>query len=207
MVTAYFVTLQFNEEALEADLRILGELTKLDGHVLRVQQNLLLQRSSNKLKHQHLFRRTIIAHLNINLGVPLHEINQIDKPIDLLGLQAQLLQIRPVHLVNHLLQRSDLLHLEYLLALLKVVGLEPVGHLVEFLGGVLLDYKLIVLDLEHAHPGLLVQVNCAIGKLIRNALAGPTHPDPGARLAAGIAQDIFTVFHKFDLRMLFGEAC
>jgi hypothetical protein len=55
MVTTDFLALEVDEEFLLARLRIHSSLTKLDWHVIRVQQYLIVNWTSYELQGEHLF--------------------------------------------------------------------------------------------------------------------------------------------------------
>ena len=83
MVTANLLTLELDEEFLLARFWIQSCFSKLDGHVLRIQQYLLLQRALYKLEFQHfLWRLVLIIDLDADFGIPFHQINEVHKPIN-----------------------------------------------------------------------------------------------------------------------------
>ena len=147
---------------------------------------LLIEWPGYEFQRQHLLVVDVI-HLNIDFCISFHEIDEIHKPVNFLILQAQLLQIRPVHLLDHLLQGADLFHLENVRTFSEVISLQPARHFVELFYRVLLNHKLVITHLVHAHSGFLVQVNGTRRKLIGYALARVADPSPSSRLATTIA--------------------
>ena len=88
-MTANFLALELDEEFLLARLWIHGCFSKLDRHILRIQQYLLLQRPLYKLELQHfLWRLILVIDLDADFGVPLHQINEVHKSINLFTFQT-----------------------------------------------------------------------------------------------------------------------
>ena len=93
-MAANFFALKLHKEFLLASFRISSRFSKLDRHVLRIQQYLLFQRPLYKLENQHFLRRLIlIIDLDIYFGVSFHQVNQIHKPIYFFAFEAKLFQV------------------------------------------------------------------------------------------------------------------
>ena len=89
MMTANFLALELDEEFLLARLWIHSCFSKLDRHILRIQQYLLLQRPLYELELQHfLWRLILIIDLDADFGVPFHQINEVHKPINFFTFQT-----------------------------------------------------------------------------------------------------------------------
>lgn len=71
MMTANFFTLQLHEEFLLASFRVHCRLAKLDRHVVWIEEDLSLERTSDKLEHKHFLVGLIIC-LDIDFCVALH---------------------------------------------------------------------------------------------------------------------------------------
>ena len=132
-------------------------LTKHDWHLIWVKQDLFVEWALHKLQDKHLLGGSV--HVQINVGAPFHEFYQIHEPVDFLRYQPQLLEVLPVHSLNDVVKALDLLQLEDLDTAMEVVGLQPVGHFREKLGGMLFNHELVLTGFVHPESVFLVKVD------------------------------------------------
>lgn len=102
-------------------------------------------------------------------------------------------KVTACYLLNKLIKSFYLLHLENLYAFVEIVGLKPLGNLVEGVGGVFLDHELVVSDFEHSQSVLLIEVDAAF------SFSRVTNASPSTCIAVAVFEKVFAFLCKFYL--------